>query len=119
LKADYYNGINFEEYVGSHYVSHVDFYWEHEAIIEGLDPNYCSVLYTGQLIVPRTGKYVFSAHVDDGILVKINDILVISNWQLNDVGFSEGEIQLTEGNFYKIEIKYFNALREAEIKLVV
>jgi len=118
LKADYYNGTNFEEYVGSHYVTHLDFYWDDEAPIVGLDPNNCSVLYTGQLRSPRSGTVSFSARVDDGILVWIDDVLIISNWQLNDAGYSQGKIHLKADSTYSIKVKYFNAMKEAEIKLL-
>ncbi len=118
LKADYYNGINFNEYVGTQYVSKIDFYWNEESPVQGLEPHYCSVLYTGQLKTPRTGTVSFSARVDDGILVWIDDKLIISNWQLNDEGFSEGNIYLEANKNYTIKIKYFNALNEAEIKLL-
>ncbi len=118
LKAEYFNGINFDEYVGTHFVSNIDFYWNQRAPIQGLNPHYCSVLYTGQLKTPRTGDVTFSARVDDGIRVWIDDILLISNWQLNDVGYSEGTIHLNANTNYTIKINYFNALNEAEIRLL-
>jgi len=117
LKADYYNGIDFEEYVGSNYVSNIDFYWNQEPPISGLDPNKCSAIYTGQLKAARTGNITFSARVDDGIQVWIDDQLIISNWQLNDVGYSKGDIELEEDKVYKLKIHYFNALNEAELRL--
>jgi len=118
LKADYYNGINFEEHVGTQFISELDFYWDKKAPIEGLEPDNCSVLYTGQLKTPKTGTVTFSARVDDGIMVWINDELIISNWQLNDVGISEGKIYLEANKNYDLKIKYFNAMNEAELKLL-
>ena len=118
LKAEYYNGTNFEEKVGSNFVSKIDFYWDHEAPIEGLNPNECSVRYTGQIKSPRTGMIAFSARVDDGIRVWIDNTLVLSNWQLNNVGLAEGEIHLEADKSYNIRIDYFNALKEAEIQLL-
>ena len=118
LQADYYNGIDFQEYVGTSTVSKIDFYWNEIAPIKGLDPNNCSVLYSGQLKSPRSGVVTFSARVDDGLLVWIGDELIISNWQLNDVGLSEGKIYLEANKNYDIKIKYFNAMREAELELL-
>lgn len=118
LKAEYYNGINFERYVGTQFVSKIDFYWNEKPPIEGLEPHDCSVLYTGELKTPRTGTVSFYARVDDGILVWIDDTLIISNWQLNDVGFSEGKIHLEANKNYTIKIKYFNAMNEAELRLL-
>jgi len=118
LKADYYNGTNFEEYVGSNYVSNLDFYWDFKVPIKGLVPDNCSVRYTGQLRTPRTGDIIFSARVDDGIRVWIDDQLIMSNWKLNDVGFSEGKIHMIADKNYTIKIEYFNAMREAELRLL-
>jgi len=118
LKAEYYNGTNFEKYVGTNFVSNINFYWNDEPPIRGLDPHDCSVLYTGFIETPRSGDITFSARVDDGIMVWINDQLIISNWQLNDVGFSKGTIYLSANTSYTIKIKYFNALNEAELRLL-
>lgn len=117
LKADYYNGINFERYVGTQYVSKIDFYWNETPPLNGVEPDNCSVLYTGRLKAPKTGIVSFHARVDDGIRVWINDTLVISNWQLNDVGISNGKIHLEADTNYDIKIKYFNAMNEAELQL--
>lgn len=118
LKAEYFNGPNFEEYVGSNFVSHLDLFWDRQAPYPGLNPHYCSVIYIGQLQTPRSGDITFTARVDDGILVWIDDVLVIENWQLNDVGYSEGKIYLEAHTNYDIKIEYFNALNEAELRLL-
>lgn len=118
LKAEYYNGTNFQEYVGTNYVDNLDFYWDWDAPIKGLNPNKCSVIYTGQLRTPESGEFSFSARVDDGIKVWIDDQLVISNWRLNDYGYSVGKIHLNADIYYDIRVEYFNALNEAEIRLL-
>jgi len=118
LKADYYNGIKFEKYVGSEKVSKIDFYWDQNPPITGLVSDYCSVHYTGQIEVPSAGTVSFFARVDDGVQVWINGTLVINNWQLNDVGYAKGKIKLEANRKYDISIKYFNAMREAELTLL-
>lgn len=118
LNAEYYNGINFERYVGSQIVPRIDFYWNNKPPIKDLEPHNCSVLYTGKIKTPITGDISFYARVDDGIMVWINDEQVISNWQLNDVGFSKGTIHLKADTYYEIKIKYFNAMNEAELRLL-
>jgi len=118
LKADYYNGLNFDEYVGTQYVSKLDFYFDHKAPIEDLVPDNCSIIYTGLIKSPLSGEITFSARVDDGIMVYIDETKIISNWQLNDVGISEGKIFMEADKYYKITIKYFNAMNEAELRLL-
>lgn len=118
LKADYFNGTEFNQYVATDFVDNLDFYWNRTPPVEGLHPNKCSVRYTGRLKSPKTGTYTFSARVDDGIRVWVGEVQVINNWQLNDVGYSKGTVEMKEDQFYDITIEYFNALREAELRLL-
>ena len=118
LKAEYYNGIDFEQYVDEQTVSKIDFYWDRYAPMDGVDPNSCSVRYTGQLQSPRSGNVFFTAYVDDGIRVWLNDTLLINNWRLNDHGFSEGKLYMEANTKYDLKIEYFNALNEAELRLL-
>ena len=118
LKADYFDGRNFDRYVATNYVDQIDFYWNWQAPVEGINPHVCSVRYTGRLKSPRTGWYTFSARVDDGIRVWIGEELIINNWQLNDVGYSDGKVKMKADQFYDIKIEYFNALNEAELRLL-
>ena len=118
LKADYFNGIEFNEYVATNYVDNLDFYWNRTPPVKGVNPNDCSVRYTGRLKSPQTGKFTFSARVDDGIRVWVGNQQIINNWQLNDVGYSDGMIHLEADQWYDIKIEYFNALLEAELRLL-
>ena len=117
LKADYYDGTNFERFVGTRIETKIDYYWYDSAPFEDMNPHECSVRWTGQLMSPKTGDFTFSARVDDGIRVWVGGVQVIDNWQLNDVGYSNGAVHLKEGLYYDLKIEYFNALNEAELKL--
>lgn len=122
LLAEYYNGENFESFVGKDTVYSLDFYWNEIPPISGLNPNFCSVRYTGQIAIPRTGSVTFSARVDDGIKLwlgdGVEDTLVLSNWQLNDVGIANGTIHLKSNTTYTIKIEYYNGMNEAELNLL-
>ena len=118
LKAEYFNGTEFNQYVATNFVDHIDFYWNQTPPVEGINPHKCSIRYTGRLKSPQTGSYSFSARVDDGIRVWVGETLIINNWQLNDVGYSEGTIEMKADQFYDIKIEYFNALNEAELRLL-
>lgn len=117
LQADYYDGTNFNRLVGTRIESEINHYWRDSPPFAGMNPNECSVRWTGRIQAPETGDIKFSARVDDGIRVWVGGVQVIDNWQLNDVGYSDGSVKLTKGKFYDIKIEYFNALYEAEIRL--
>jgi len=117
LKAAYYNGTNFEEYVGTGSVSNLDLYWDYHPPFEGVISDNCSVIYTGLIKTSRSGEVEFSARVDDGIMLWVGEVMVFSNWRLNDVGDAHGKIYLEGNTDYKFTVKYFNAMNEAELKL--
>jgi len=118
LKADYYDGTNFDRFVGTKIETNIDYYWNETAPFQNMNPNECSVRWTGRLKAPATGEFTFSARVDDGIRVWVGNVQIIDNWQLNDVGYSKGNIKMEKGVYYDLKVEYFNALHEAEIKFL-
>lgn len=117
LQGEYYNGQNFEQKVLTRTDAQINFVWNNVAPAPGVDPNVFSVRWTGNIKTPETGNYVFRAHVDDGIRVKIDGKLIIDAWGLHDSERINGEITLQAGREYKLQVEYFNALREGEIQL--
>lgn len=118
LVAEYYDGSNFERFVFKEYVGNIEAFWDENPPVKGIDPHNCSIRYTGKLKPAKTGKYSFSALVDDGIRVWIDGVLIIDQWTLNDVGNFKGTKEMVANRTYDIKVEYFNALREAEIKLM-
>lgn len=118
IKVDYYDGQNFDRYVTTRMEDHIDKYWNEVPPVDGIDPHDCSIRFTTRLKPGLTGEYAFSARVDDGIRVWLNDDLIIDNWKLNDVGISESKVHMESGAFYELKVEYFNALIEGEITLL-
>ncbi|MEM9545659.1 MAG: PA14 domain-containing protein [Bacteroidota bacterium] len=118
LKADYYNGTNFNQYVTSEYVSKIDQSWYDTPPVPGIDPHVCSIRWTGKLTTAKTGTYSFSAQVDDGIRVWIDNELIIDQWELNDLGRFKGTTQLAANQEYNLKVEYFNGMIEGEVRLL-
>jgi outer membrane protein OmpA-like peptidoglycan-associated protein len=119
LKGEYYKGINFETKVLIRMDAKLDFVWEAGRSPTPLvDGSLFSARWTGKLLAPASGKYTFSAKVDDGIRVWVGGKMVINQWNLNDVGNFKGIIILEEGKQYELKVEYFNAMLEGEIKLI-
>ncbi len=118
LKAEYFNGTNFEEKVTTRTEANIDKSWNDVPPVPGLDPHYCSIRWTGRITAPETGTYTFSARVDDGIRVWVGGVQVIDNWQLNDNGQSTGQVKMKAGTAYDLRVEYFNALIEGEVTLI-
>jgi len=117
LKADYYDGVNFDRYVGTKIETKIDYYWLWNAPFEDMDPSKCSVRWTGRLLAPETGEFVFSASFDDGVRVWVDGIQIIDNWRLNNMAHAKGSLKMEKGEYYDLKIEYFNAMAEAEITL--
>jgi outer membrane protein OmpA-like peptidoglycan-associated protein len=118
LKAEYYNGTNFEQLVATRTDQNIDLSWNNTPPVPGLNPHHCSIRWTGILSAPVTGTYTFSAKVDDGIRVWVGGISVIDDWNLNDNGRFTGKVVMREGIPYVLKVEYFNALVEGEISLL-
>lgn len=118
LTGEYYNGQNFEQKVFTRRDAQINFVWNNDVNpAPGVDPNVFSVRWTGKIKTPETGTYVFLAHVDDGIRVKVNGQMVINAWGLHDSEKVNGRIKLEANRQYDIVVEYFNALREGEIQV--
>lgn len=117
LKGDYYDGVNFERYIGTKIDTKIDYYWLWTPPFVGMNPNKCSVRWTGRLMAPETGEFIFSASVDDGVRVWVGDVQIIDNWKLNNMAHSKGSFEMEAGKYYDLKVEYFNAMAEAEITL--
>jgi outer membrane protein OmpA-like peptidoglycan-associated protein len=119
LVGEYYNGTNFEQKVLTRTDAKIDFYWHNgESPDKGLNDSYYSIRWTGKLKAPETGKYLFSAKMDDGIRLWVNDVPMINAWELHDMGDFSNTITLEAGKMYTLKVEYFNAMREGEITLL-
>lgn len=117
LHGEYYDGQNFERLVATRTDAAIDFAWFREPPFPDMHPEVYSIRWTGKIKAPKDGSYEFSAAVDDGIRVWIDNQLIIENWAMNDMGRAKAEIDLKAGIQYQIKIEYFNAMLEGEIKL--
>jgi outer membrane protein OmpA-like peptidoglycan-associated protein len=119
LIGEYYNGTNFEEKVLTRTDAKIDFNWGYTGPQKGVvNRTYYSVRWTGKLLAPETGKYLFSATFDDGIRIWVNDEPLINAWDLHDWGDFSNNITLEKGKLYTIKVEYFNAMLEGEIKVL-
>lgn len=117
LKGEYYNGTNFEQKVFTRIDAALSFRWFNRAPAPGVHETYYSIRWTGKLLAPATGKYTFSAEVDDGIRVWVGNRLVIDSWQLNNNVRFTGSVILKAGQSYDLRVDFFNAMLEGEIIL--
>lgn len=117
LLGEYYNGTNFQTKVTTRMDREINFNWENRRPAPGMDVSYFSIRWTGKLLAPASGKYTFSARVDDGIRVWVGGQSVIDAWALHDEGRFSGTIDLKANQYYDLKVEYFNDMFEGEIQL--
>ena len=117
LQGEYFTGKNFEKKIMTRTDANIDYYWNFEAPAKGIDPLNFSIRWTGKLLAPESGKYLFSVIVDDGVRVWIDDKPLINAWDMHNKEHFSNEIMLAKGQSYDVKIEYFNGTREGMIKL--
>lgn len=119
LQAEYYNGTNFQTKVISRVDRAIDFDWPRGVSpAAGVEPSFFSARWTGKLQPPKSGRYTFSAKVDDGIRVWVGGKKVIDAWDLHDSEDFSGSIELAANQQYDLKVEYFNDIFEGEIHLL-
>ncbi|MEP7231867.1 MAG: neuraminidase-like domain-containing protein [Ginsengibacter sp.] len=76
-----------------------------------------SVKWTGSLYVPATGEVTFYVHCTDGVRVTIAGQKVIDEWKTQPEVQYDATIKLDGGEFYEIEVSYFNSTGNALVAL--
>ncbi len=117
LVGEYFNGVNFNEKKLTRTDAQINFVWNNVAPSPGMNANQFSVRWTGKLKAPKTGEYLFRAHVDDGIRVWVGGQKVIDAWGLHDSEPFAGKITLEAGRLYDLKVEYYNGMIEGEIQL--
>ena len=119
LAGEYYNGTNFDTPVMNRTDPAIDFDWPLGVRpADGVNSSFFSARWTGYLTPPKSGRYKFSAKVDDGIRVWVGGRKVIDAWGLHDSEHFEGTIELKAHKRYDLKVEYFNDINEGEIHLL-
>lgn len=118
LVGEYYTGTNFEHKVLTRVDPKIRFDWTGRKPVPGLGESYFSVRWTGKLLAPVSGKYDFSALVDDGIRVWVGNRKIIDAWALHNSDHFKGSVVLEAGKYYDLRVDYFNDLLGGVIDLV-
>jgi beta-glucosidase len=131
LKAEYFRG---KELAGPPVLTRIDarvaFRWDRGAptdtlLAQGeltqetaLGVDDYSIRWTGKLLPPASGKYELVVGANDGFRLFIDGKLVTDGWQPNPrVTSKSAFIDLEGGKSYDIKLEYFEADRDAEVRL--
>ncbi|MBD2723011.1 PA14 domain-containing protein [Hymenobacter armeniacus] len=106
LRGDYYEGTNFERFVLTRRDATINFNWGQQPPAPGLPAEDFSVRWTGWLVPPTTGRYVFHVTVDDGIRLWLNDRLLLNEWRGQPQSSYTAAVELRAGEPYHLRVDY-------------
>lgn len=67
-----------------------------------------SIRWSGNLVAPVTGRYLFAFTSDDGCRLTVGDRTIINDWQIHSAYTNYASIGLHEGETYHIVAEYFD-----------
>ncbi len=108
LLGSYYEGDNFNQLLMTRADPAIDFNWGTGVPDSAIPQNTpFSVIWTGDIKAPVTGKYTFESITDDGVRLFINGVEIIKDWNVHSAQADLGKITLQAGQVYSIKMEYF------------
>lgn len=118
LRADYYDGINFDTYKETLDFDELNYDWAYgapESSLVGSDD--FSIRFQGSVQAVDAGTYTFSTTSDDGVRLLVNGDTIINNWTLHGSTVNTGDVTLSAGQIVPIVLEYYEHTGEAIVKL--
>ncbi|MDO7845252.1 PA14 domain-containing protein [Hymenobacter sp. M29] len=106
LRGDYYEGTDFEKFVLTRRDATINFNWGQQPPAPGLPAEQFSVRWTGWLVPPASGKYIFHVTVDDGIRLWLNDRMLLNEWRGQVQSNYTATVELRAGEPYRLRVDY-------------
>ena len=80
--------------------------------VDGIDKEYWSVRWTGQIELPQSGTYAFRFKHDDGIRMWLNGDLLIDKYSMSVQGTDNASFSAPEPGSYPIRIEFMDIYDE-------
>jgi len=116
LKADYYNGNNFDTFVLSRTEEAIDYHCGPK--LEGLERSKYTVRWSGSLVPEKSGEYTFVAMYHDGARMWIDGQHVLDDWKKGGHKVTVSKpIRLEAGKLVPIKVEHVQHGWRDQIKL--
>jgi hypothetical protein len=118
VRADYYQGVNFETLALTRTDSQINFNWGDPG---GPDPavgdDNFSVRWTGEVEAAFTETYTFYPRTDDGVRLWVDGQLLVDSWINRSATENSGKIDLIAGTTYSLVMEYYEDSASAVAEL--
>ncbi len=100
--------------------SSIDFQWSLGSPVSAnnkrIGPDYFGVRWVGIVSPAYSEVYTFSAEVDDGVRLYVDDLLIVDFWY-SRIGIVDGTIALIKDQFYSLKMEYMEIKGNATARL--
>jgi len=104
LKGEYFNDTwCYGSAVVTRIDSEINVDWGDGEPAPGVEVDYFSVRWTGDLEIPVTATYIFTVRTDGDVLLRIGDKTLIGQYGRTTTNY-QGQVELTAGQVYPIEL---------------
>lgn len=117
LKAIFYHDQYFTRRAFVRRVNKIQFNWWWGSPSWSMRPNTFSVRLRGYIEAPHSGQYTFYTYSDDGVKLKINNQVVVDDFNDHKAREKSGTITLEGGKRYPISVDYYENKEVAILKL--
>lgn len=118
LRATYYDNKDFTGPAVARTDPAVDFNWGTGSPDPAIGADTFSARWTGSLVPPAAGDYVFRTYSDDGVRVWVGGKLVVDNWTVHPARYDASPaVALTAGTPVDVRVEYYENTREAVARL--
>ncbi len=115
-KAEYFNNMKLEGTPAAvHYYQAIDFDHGKNAPVPGVTADYYSTRFTGEFHFVG-GKYRFTATVDDGVRIFLDNNLILDKWHPTAVTTYQVDVDVSEGK-HQVRVEYFEEKGASVIKV--
>ncbi|HEY0715568.1 MAG TPA: PA14 domain-containing protein [Polyangia bacterium] len=117
LQGVYFASLNFTGRSVTRIDRNVDFNFGNGAPEPTMPTDMYSIRWTGKVTAPADGAYTFFTESDDGVVLWVNDQMIINRWQIQSVATASGQVMLKAGTPTNIKLEYFDDHGEGIVRL--
>jgi len=118
LKGEYFDNMNFTNLKLTRTDAQVNYDWGTGSPNALIGADTFSVRWSGLLLVPETGTYMFSTLNSDGVRLYINGVLMIDDYVDQTTNWKDGaSVNLTAGQMVDLQMEYYENTGAAAAKL--
>jgi regulation of enolase protein 1 (concanavalin A-like superfamily) len=115
--AEYFSNPTFGGAPITHTDATIDFFWDFNPPLNDFPADNYTVRWRGRIQAPYTETFTLTAETDDGVRVWVNGTQVVEAWYGRGPTRDSFDVPMVAGQFYDLEIEYFEGGFGASAKL--